>query len=176
MSVPALEDPRAAREYSPTNRRAPRSRQAARPPGYCPASRGDQRRLGRQAVAVVRRGRYDFGLGDRTLPELWKLLGHIDAVHGLPADARLVCLFPPTEFWSRLPSCLADRGRGGGVVVFAKQFPGGATALCAGAIFAILPRMTWAGIEARSYGASVAAAAVWLTVLFVAAVRRNRPR
>ena len=42
-------------------------------------------------------------------------------------------------------------------------------------IFAILPRTTWAGMEARSY-AFAAAAAVWLTVLLVTAVRRNKPR
>ena len=47
--------------------------------------------------------------------------------------------------------------------------------MCAGVVFAILPRTTWAGVEARSY-AFAAAAAVWLTVLLVAAVRRNRPR
>ena len=37
-------------------------------------------------------------------------------------------------------------------------------AACAGLVFAILPRTTWAGIEARSYAFS-ALAAVWLTVL-----------
>jgi mannosyltransferase len=47
--------------------------------------------------------------------------------------------------------------------------------VCAGVVFAILPRTTWAGMEARSY-AFAAAAAVWLTVLLVAAVRRSRPR
>jgi mannosyltransferase len=47
--------------------------------------------------------------------------------------------------------------------------------VCAGIVFAILPRVTWAGLEARSSALSVAAA-VWLTVLLVAAARRNRPR
>lgn len=58
---------------------------------------------------------------------------------------------------------------------FAKQFSGRTTAVCAGAVFAILPRVTWAGIEARSSALSVAAA-VWLTVLLVAAVRCNTQR
>ncbi|MGE2817568.1 glycosyltransferase family 39 protein [Mycobacterium heidelbergense] len=114
----------------------------------------------------------------RTLPELWKLLGHIDAVHGLYYLLMhgWFAIFPPTEFWSRVPSALAIGAAAAGVTVFSKQFvPGRATALCAGAVFAILPRTTWAGIEARPY-ALAAAAAVWLTVLFVAAVRRNRPR
>ncbi|BDB42846.1 mannosyltransferase [Mycobacterium kiyosense] len=113
----------------------------------------------------------------RTLPELWKLLSHIDAVHGFYYLLMhgWFAIFPPTEFWSRAPSALAVGAAAAGVVVFAKQFAGRTTALCAGVVFAILPRVTWAGIEARSYALSVAAA-VWLTVLFVAAVRRNRAR
>src|SRR6516225_9329790 len=95
----------------------------------------------------------------RTLPELWKLLGHIDAVHGLYYLLMhgWFAIFPPTEFWSRFPSSLAVGGAAAGVVVFTRQFAlqasggsGRATAVCAGIVFAILPRVTWAGIEARS--------------------------
>ena len=114
----------------------------------------------------------------RTLPELWKLLGHIDAVHGLYYLLMhgWFAIFPATEFWSRVPSALAIGAAAAGATVFVRQFLcGRATALCAGAVFAILPRTTWAGIEARSY-AFAAAAAVWLTVLLVTALRRNRPR
>lgn len=113
----------------------------------------------------------------RTLPELWRLLGHIDAVHGLYYLLMhgWFTIFPPTEFWSRVPGALAIGAAAAGVAVFTKQFSGRTTAVCAGAIFAILPRVTWAGIEARPYAMS-AAAAVWLTVLLVTAVRRNRPR
>jgi mannosyltransferase len=115
---------------------------------------------------------------NRTLPELWKLLGHIDAVHGLYYLLMhgWFAIFPPTEFWSRFPSCVAIGGAAAGVVVFTRQFAARrATALSAGVVFAILPRVTWAGIEARSSALSVAAA-VWLTVLLVMAVRQNRPR
>ena len=113
----------------------------------------------------------------RTLPELWRLLDHIDAVHGLYYLLMhgWFAIFPPTEFWSRAPSALAIGAAAGGVTVFTRQFSTRATAVCAGAIFAILPRTTWAGMEARSY-AFAAAAAVWLTVSLVVAVRRNRPR
>ncbi|MDP7702239.1 glycosyltransferase family 39 protein [Mycobacterium sp. TY815] len=111
----------------------------------------------------------------RTLPELWKLLGHIDAVHGFYYLLMhgWFAIFPPTEFWSRVPSTLAVGAAAAGVVVFAKQFSGRTTALTAGTVFAILPRVTWAGIEARS-SALVVAVAAWLTVLVVAAARRNR--
>lgn len=113
----------------------------------------------------------------RTLPELWRLLTHIDAVHGLYYLLMhgWFSVFPPTEFWSRVPSALAVGAAAAGVTVLTKRFSTRTTAVCAGIIFAILPRTTWAGIEARSY-AFAAAAAVWLTVLFVAAVRRNGPR
>ena len=45
-------------------------------------------------------------------------------------------------------------------------------ALAAGLVFAVLPRVTWMGIEGRSY-AMTAAVAVWLTVLFVSLLRRR---
>jgi mannosyltransferase len=112
----------------------------------------------------------------RSLSQLWRLLGHIDAVHGLYylLMHSWFALFPPTEFWSRVPSCLAVGAAAAGVVVFVKQFSSRCIAVCSGVVFAILPRVTWAGIEARPY-AMEAAAAAWLTVLLVASVRRERP-
>lgn len=113
--------------------------------------------------------------GTRTIPQLWGLLGNIDAVHG--AYYLLMhgwfAVFPATEFWTRFSSCLAVGIAAAGVVTLARLFVGRSAAVTAGVVFAILPRMTWAGIEARSY-ALTAAAAVWLTVLLVAAVRRQR--
>lgn len=111
----------------------------------------------------------------RSLSELWRLLGHIDAVHGLYYVLMhgWFTILPVTEFWARAPSCLAVGVTGAGIVVLAKQFTGRPAAICAGVAFAILPRTTWAGVEARSY-AFTALAAVWLLVLLVMAVRRNR--
>ena len=113
----------------------------------------------------------------RSVPELWKLLGHIDAVHGLfyLLMQGWFGAFPATEFWSRVPSCLAVGVAAAGVVVLARQFLPRHTAVYAGIVFAILPRVTWAAIEARSY-ALQAAAAVWLTVVLINAIRRNRAR
>lgn len=111
----------------------------------------------------------------RSLTELWRLLSHIDAVHGLYYLLMhgWFAVFPPTEFWSRVPSALAVGFAAAGVVALTKQFSPRSVAVCAGVVFAILPRMTWAGIEARSY-AFAAAAGVWLTVLLIASIRRNR--
>src|SRR3977135_2992832 len=110
----------------------------------------------------------------RSVPELWRLLHNIDAVHGLYYLAMhgWFTIFPATEFWSRLSSCLAVGLAAAGVVVVGKQFSTRTVAVCAGVVFTILPRITWAGIEARSY-ALTAAAAVWLTVLVIAAAPRN---
>ena len=65
-------------------------------------------------------------------------------------------------------------GAAAGVVVLGKQLSTRSVGVCAGIAFAILPRITWAGIETRSYALS-ALAAVWLTVLVVAAMRQDRP-
>ena len=113
---------------------------------------------------------------NRSLTELWRLLDNIDAVHGLYYFVMhgWFAIFPVTEFWSRLSSCLAVGGAAAGVVVLGKQLSTRSVAICAGIAFAILPRITWAGIETRSYALS-ALAAVWLTVVVVAAMRQNRP-
>ncbi|MEE6178819.1 glycosyltransferase family 39 protein [Mycobacterium sp. 050134] len=108
----------------------------------------------------------------RSLGQLWHMLANVDAVHGL---YYLVMhgwfrVFPPTEFWSRVPSVLAVGVTAAGVVVLARQLSTRTAALAAGAFCAILPRATWAGIEARPYALSMAAA-VWLTVLLVRATR-----
>jgi mannosyltransferase len=113
--------------------------------------------------------------GNRSLGDLARLLGHVDAVHGLYYLFMhgWFSIFPPSEFWSRAPSGLAIGAAAAGVVVLAKQFSSRPVALCSGVVFAILPRTTWAGIEARPYAFSVMAA-VWTCVLLVVAVRRGK--
>lgn len=113
--------------------------------------------------------------GTRSVPELWHLIHHIDAVHGLYYLLMhgWFAVFPHTEFWTRLPSALAVGLAAAGVVVLGRQMSSRTVSVCAGVIFAILPRITWAGIEARSYAWSTLAA-VWLTVLLIAIVRRGR--
>src|ERR1700761_522832 len=110
----------------------------------------------------------------RSLGQLWQMLGSVDAVHGLYYLFMhgWFQIFPPTEFWSRAPSGLAAGGAAAGIVVLGKQFSSRTVALSAGVVCGILPRTTWAGIEARPYALSMLAA-VWLTVLLVAAARRE---
>ena len=110
----------------------------------------------------------------RSLGQLWQMLGNVDAVHGLYYLFMhgWFQIFPPTEFWSRAPSGLAAGGAAAGVVVLGNQFSSRTAALSAGLVCGILPRTTWAGVEARPYAMSMMAA-VWLTVLLVVAVRRE---
>jgi mannosyltransferase len=110
----------------------------------------------------------------RSLGQLWEMLGNVDAVHGL-YYLLMHCwfqIFPPTEFWSRAPSGLAIGGAAAGLVVLGRQFSSRTVAVASGVVCAILPRATWAGIEARPYALSMLAA-VWLTVLLTHAARRD---
>jgi mannosyltransferase len=110
----------------------------------------------------------------RSLGQLWQMLSNVDAVHGLYYVLMhgWFRIFPPTEFWSRVPSGLAIGGAAAGVVVLGKQFSSRTVAVASGVVCAILPRATWAGVEARPSALSMMAAA-WLTVLLVYAARRD---
>jgi mannosyltransferase len=135
------------------------------------------------AVSLVGAGRPSFWYDEaatisasysRSIGQLWQMLGNVDAVHGL---YYLIMhgwfqILPPTEFWARVPSALAVGGAAAGVVVLAKQFSSRTVAVTSGVLCAILPRATWAGIEARPYALSMMAA-VWLTVMLVHASRRD---
>ena len=135
------------------------------------------------AVSLVGAGRPSFWYDEaatisasysRSLDQLWRMLGNVDAVHGLYYLLMhgWFQIFPPTEFWSRVPSGLAVGGAAAGVVVLGKQFSSRTVAVASGVVCGILPRSTWAGIEARPYALSMMAA-VWLTVLLVVAARRD---
>jgi mannosyltransferase len=112
----------------------------------------------------------------RSLHDLWRMLGEVDAVHGLYYLLMhgWFQLVPPTEFWSRVPSGLAAGAAAAGVVVLGRQLSSRPVGVTAGVVFAILPRVTWAGIEARPYALSMVLA-VWLAVALVwAAARESR--
>ena len=135
------------------------------------------------ALSLVGAGRPSFWYDEaatisasysRSLGQLWQMMGNVDAVHGLYYVLMhgWFTIFAPTEFWSRVPSGLAVGGAAAGVVVLGKQFSSRTVALSAGVICAILPRATWAGIEARPYALTMMVAA-WSTVLLVHAARRK---
>lgn len=138
------------------------------------------------AVSLVGAGRPSFWYDEaatisasysRSLGQLWRMLSNVDAVHGLYYLLMhgWFAIFPPTEFWSRAPSGLAVGAAAAGVVVLGRQFSSRTVAVAAGVICGVLPRSTWAGVEARPYAVSMMAA-VWLTVLLVHAARRDNAR
>jgi mannosyltransferase len=110
----------------------------------------------------------------RSLGQLWQMLHNVDAVEGLYYLLMhgWFKVFAPTEFWSRVPSGLAVGGAAAGIVVLGKQFSSRTVAVASGVVCAILPRATWAGVEARPYALSMMAA-VWVTVLLIRATRRD---
>jgi mannosyltransferase len=104
----------------------------------------------------------------RTLPQLIRLLGHVDAVHGtyyllLWPIARL---FGTDEFVTRLPSAMAMAAAAAGVAAIAGRLRSRRAGLCAGLVFAALPAVSIQGHDARPY-AMVTAAAVLASYLLV---------
>lgn len=108
----------------------------------------------------------------RSLPELWRLLQRVDAVHGLYYLLMHLWVSVSGEAaWSlRLPSAIAAGAGAAGTVVLGRLITTQRAALIGGLVFSVLPRVTWMGTEARSF-AMTAAVAVWLTVVLVRAIR-----
>jgi mannosyltransferase len=104
----------------------------------------------------------------RSLGQLWKMMQHIDAVHGLYYAFMHFWIIPfgTSNFAMRAPSLIAVGFACAGVVVLGKRLATRRAALYAGAVFLLLPRVTWMGVEARSY-AFTALVAVWLTILLI---------
>ncbi|TXN31047.1 glycosyltransferase family 39 protein [Lacisediminihabitans profunda] len=113
----------------------------------------------------------------RSWPQLWSLLAHVDAVHGLYYGGMHLWfdLVGYTPFTLRLPSALATGATGALTVLLVRRLVTGRIAVLAGLLLELLPRITWAGAEGRSYAAT-ALLAVALTTLFVTACRSTRAR
>lgn len=101
---------------------------------------------------------------DRTWGQLWTLLGRIDSVHGLyyALMKPWVSLTGVHEVSLRLPSALASGATAVGMLLLARRLTTPSTAVLAALLCGLLPRMTWAGVEARPFVFS-ALAAVWAT-------------
>ncbi len=111
----------------------------------------------------------------RSWPDLARMLGNVDAVHGLYYGMMRVWLdlVGYTPLTLRLPSAIGVGVAASLVVLLVRRFSSPRAALVSGVVFAILPRITWAGTEGRSY-AITAMLAVALTLVFVSAWRSRR--
>lgn len=109
---------------------------------------------------------------ERSLPSLFGLLDNVDAVHGLYYLFLhgWIDLFGASELSTRMPSAIAIGVAAAGTVVLARFFMGSRVAIGGGLVFALIPRVTYMGTEARST-AIATAIAVWLTVLLVHTLR-----
>lgn len=103
----------------------------------------------------------------RTWPELWRMVGNVDAVHAL--YYRLMHLVFEVVGYSplslRAPSAVATGVAAAGVVLLARQLGRPRLGVIAGIVFCLLPRVTWMGTEGRSYALSATAAVVMTLVL-----------
>jgi len=108
----------------------------------------------------------------RTLPQLFALLGHIDAVHGTYYVLMwLVIRVAGTgEFAVRFPSAVAMAVAAGGIGLLGKRLVSRRAGLAAGLVFAAVPQVSWYGQNAREY-AMVAAVATIASYLFVRALQ-----
>jgi len=113
---------------------------------------------------------------ERTLPSLFAVLGHVDAVHGTYYLFLhfWIELFGSSPFATRLPSALAMGVAVAGTFLIGDALVSRATGVIAAIVLAVLPSVSFFGGEARSY-AFATAIAVWLTLAFLSAVRRPRP-
>jgi len=109
---------------------------------------------------------------ERSLPSLFGMLGNIDAVHGTYYLLLhgWIDAFGATELSTRLPSALAIGLATAGTAVLARMLMDTRVAVLAGLVFAVLPRVTYMGAEARST-ALATMLAVWTVVLLVHTVR-----
>ncbi|HEU5222282.1 MAG TPA: glycosyltransferase family 39 protein [Candidatus Lumbricidophila sp.] len=97
----------------------------------------------------------------RSWAELWAMFANIDLVHGLYYLGMHVWVsaFGTAPVALRLPSGLAIAGAGSCVWLIANRLRGRRFAWWSVAAFALLPRVFWAGIEARPYAFTVLIAA-----------------
>ncbi|WP_156642284.1 glycosyltransferase family 39 protein [Arthrobacter sp. B6] len=112
---------------------------------------------------------------DRSPAQLLVLLQSVDAVHGLYYFMMhaWTSVFGFSEIALRTPSALAVGLACAGTVVIGRKLGSTALGVSSGLVLAVLPRMVWAGTEARQ-SAFTALLAVILTLLLLRAWKSNR--
>jgi mannosyltransferase len=110
-------------------------------------------------------------------PELAAFVEQKDAVHAAYYSVMKlwVGVFGESELATRSLSAIAVGAGAAGLVVLVTRMTGTRVGILAGLIFAVLPRTTAMGLEARSFALS-AACVVWMTVVLLVAARTGRWR
>ncbi|MFD5908431.1 hypothetical protein ACFWHL_06950 [Streptomyces massasporeus] len=111
-----------------------------------------------------------FQVAQRTVPQIWRLLHDVDAVHGLYyLFMHAVLTVHPSEVVLRLPSVCAATATAGLVAALGVRLAGPRVGLGAGVLYAITPMTGHYAQEGRSY-ALVAAGVAGATLLLVRTV------
>ncbi|MEU1851914.1 glycosyltransferase family 39 protein [Streptomyces sp. NPDC019990] len=111
-----------------------------------------------------------FLVARRTVPQIWRLLHEVDAVHGLYyLFMHVVLTVHPGEVVLRLPSVCAATATAGLVAALGVRLAGPRVGLWAGLLYAITPMTGHYAQEGRSY-ALVAAGVAGATLLLLRAV------
>ncbi|MEU0172980.1 glycosyltransferase family 39 protein [Streptomyces massasporeus] len=111
-----------------------------------------------------------FQVAQRTVPQIWRLLHDVDAVHGLYyLFMHAVLTVHPSEIVLRLPSVCAATATAGLVAALGARLAGPRVGLGAGVLYAITPMAGHYAQEGRSY-ALVAAGVAGATLLLLRAV------
>jgi len=114
----------------------------------------------------------------RPFPQLVRMLGHVDAVHG----AYYMIMWPLVrvagtgEIVTRLPSAVAVAVAAGLVAALGRRLVSPAAGLAAGLVFAVLPQISLYGQDARSYAmvTALGAAGSYLLVRAIGAPGRRQ--
>lgn len=117
------------------------------------------------------------GVTRRTVPEIFRFLGNLDAVHGTYYLLLhpLAKMFGTSEFVLRLPSALALAAAAAGVAYLGHRLLSPVAGLVAGLLYAGAPYASRFAHEARPY-AIATALTVLATLLFVRAVQYGSRR
>jgi mannosyltransferase len=112
----------------------------------------------------------------RSTADLIERLRSVDAVHGFYYFFMhaWTSVFGFSEVAMRLPSALAVGLACAGTVLVGRKLGSESIGVASGLVLSVLPRMVWAGTEARQ-SAFTALLAVGLTLLLIRAWRSNRP-
>ncbi|MFF4753000.1 glycosyltransferase family 39 protein [Streptomyces sp. NPDC002514] len=114
-----------------------------------------------------------FQVARRSVPQIWRLLHDVDAVHGLYYLAMHAVLAPrPGEVLLRLPSVCAAAATAALVAALGARLVRPRAGLWAGLLYAVTPMTGHYAQEGRSY-ALVAAGAAGATLLLVRAIRET---
>ena len=112
----------------------------------------------------------------RSFGSLFMMLGHVDAVHGLYYVLLhfWVHVAGTSPFAIRLPSAFGVGIGAAAVAWMGGRMRGARFAVIAGIVAAVLPRLTYAGEEARSYATDAALCAVLCAIVVEIALRSRR--